>query len=396
MRVATTLMYDQAISSFATQQRRIYEAQQQISTGIRVSDPHQDPIAAVNIDRLQGLDSRLDSFQRNIGTLNERFAIEDTSMSDISTVYQRMRELTVQAGNTAIPKESRLALAAELREGLKSIASLANTVNSQGLYSFAGAEGDHQPVEIFDANGMVAASLSGDDTARQLDIAEGRTMALGTNTAAKFLRVDSDNALRTRAELSNTGSAQAMSAFVSDPAVFTGQELNIVFDSANTFDILADDGSILLADQDYRPGETIEYAGVTTVIDGTPAVGDAFSVEAGSSKDAFTALNQLIGVLRSGTSEQLTAMVDITLVDINALQEKLSVAQVEGGAKMNTLERQESNNLDMGLSLKKSLSAIRDTDFVTAVSQLQQEMTIYEAAQATFAKIQQSTLFDHI
>ena len=397
MRVATSLMYDHAVSSFSTQQKRIYESQQQISTGLKIQDPHQDPIAAVNIDRLEGMESRMESYQRNIGTLNERFSLEDTTMSDMSNTYQRMRELTIQAGNTALPKESRLALAAEMREGLNTLASLANSVNSQGYYSFAGAEGTRSPVETFEASGMVGATITGDDTARTLEISEGREMKLGDNVASNFLRVESDNALRTRPELSNTGSAQALSAFVSDPAVYTGQNFSINFDSANTFDIVADDGTVLLADQDYLSGDAIEYGGVRTAIAGAPAVGDSFTVETSSTKDAFTAINQIIGVLRSSDNdEQVSAMVDQTLDDINALQQKLSVAQVEGGAKMNSLEMQENNNADLSLQMKKSLSAIQDTDYVTAIARLQQEMTVFDAAQATFAKIQQSTLFNHI
>jgi len=389
-------MYDHAISAFASQQNKIYESQQQISTGLQISNPHEDPLASVNIDRLQSMDSRVDSYQHNIGTLTEHLSLEDTAMSDMSTVYQRIRELTVQAGNTALPKESRVALASEMREGLNTLASLANSVNSQGQYTFAGAEGAQPPVEAFEVSGMIAASIVGDDTARELDIAEGRKMGLGDNIAANFLRVDSDNALRTRPELSNTGSARAMSAFIADPADFTGADFSITFDSTSTFDIVAGDGTVLVADQDYIPGDAINYGGVRTAIDGVPAVGDSFTVEQASSKDAFTAVNQLIGVLRSGDDEQVSSMVDQTLNDINALQQKLSVAQVEGGAKLNSLEQQENNNADMSVQLKKSLSAIRDTDYVTAIAQLQQDMTVFDAAQASFAKIQQSSLFDYL
>ena len=397
MRVATALMYDHAVSSFSAQQKKIYESQQQISTGQKIQDPHQDPIAAVNIDRLEGLESRMESYQRNIGTLNERFALEDTTMSDMSNTYQRMRELTVQAGNTALPQESRIALAAEMREGLNTLASLANSVNSQGYYSFAGAEGARKPVDTFEASGMVAANITGDGTARVLEISEGREMKLGDNVASNFLRVESDNALRTRPELSNSGSAQAMSAFVSDPALFTGQNFSLNFDSANTFDVVAEDGTVLLADQDYLSGDAINYGGVRTAIVGVPAIGDSFTVETSSTKDAFTSINQMIGVLRSSDNDaQVSAMVDQTLDDINALQQKLSVAQVEGGAKMNSLEKQENNNADLSLQMKKSLSAIQDTDYVTAIARLQQEMTVFDAAQATFAKIQQSSLFNHI
>ena len=322
MRVSTSLMYDQAISSFATQQKRIFESQQQISTGLRITDPHQDPIAAVNIDRLEGMESRMDSYQNNIGTLTERLALEDSSMSDMSNLYHRLQELTIQSGNTTLPKEGRVALAGEMSEILQNLASFANTKNSQGHYAFSGAEGDQQPVEIFLASGMVGAHIAGDNTARSLDIADGRKMEIGGNIASDFLRVDSDNALRTRAALSNNGSANALSAFVSNPTVFTGQEFSINFDSTNTYDVVADDGTVLLADQDYRPGEAINYGGVRTAINGQPAIGDSFSIEGASSKDAFTVANQLIGVLRSGSDEQVSAMVDQTCM--RAVQKRWS------------------------------------------------------------------------
>jgi len=396
MRVSMSQLYDHAISSFATQQSRIYESQKEISTGIKHYSPHEDPIAAVNIDRLENIDRRLDSYNNNIGTLTERFAQEDVAMNDMAGVYQRVRELTVQAGNASLPLESRVAIAAEMRENLLSLAELSNSVNSQGHYTFAGAEGERPAVQAFVADGMVGATLFGDDTARELAIAEGRKMEFGATVASNFLQVASEDALRTRPELTNSGSARAVSAFVHDPDVATGDNFSVVFDTTNTYDIVADDGTVLVADQDYQPGKYIEYAGVRTAIDGAPAVGDAFRVESTTKKDAFTVVNQIIGALRSGSDEDLSATVDRTLDDINALQQNLSIARVEVGAKMNSIEAQENTNADMGVRIKQSLSSIRDTDYVTAIAELQQEMNVFQAAQSAFAKIQQSSLFDHI
>ena len=82
--------------------------------------------------------------------------------------------------------------------------------------------------------------------------------------------------------------------------------------------------------------------------------------------------------------------------DLDGLQQNTMTAHVEIGAKLNSLDTQEENNSDLSYQLKATLSSVRDTDYVTAIAQLQQQTMMFEAAQASFSRISQSSLFDYL
>jgi flagellar hook-associated protein 3 FlgL len=51
---------------------------------------------------------------------------------------------------------------------------------------------------------------------------------------------------------------------------------------------------------------------------------------------------------------------------------------------------------DTKITLKKALSNVEDLDMAAAITQMQKQMVSLEAAQASFAKISQLTLFKYI
>jgi flagellar hook-associated protein 3 FlgL len=51
---------------------------------------------------------------------------------------------------------------------------------------------------------------------------------------------------------------------------------------------------------------------------------------------------------------------------------------------------------DTKITLKTALSKVEDLDMATAITQMQKQMVSLEAAQASFAKISQLSLFKYI
>ena len=66
------------------------------------------------------------------------------------------------------------------------------------------------------------------------------------------------------------------------------------------------------------------------------------------------------------------------------------------GARLRELDALQSTGEDLGLQYKQTLSKIQDTDFLQAISTLNQQQLTLQAAQQSFAKISQLSLFDFL
>lgn len=85
------------------------------------------------------------------------------------------------------------------------------------------------------------------------------------------------------------------------------------------------------------------------------------------------------------TIDQLTQMIDST---------SLSLADI--GSEMKTIDDEISINEDLKLQIQAALTGEEDLDYATAITKLQAKMLSLEAAQSSFAKISQLSLFDYL
>ena len=84
------------------------------------------------------------------------------------------------------------------------------------------------------------------------------------------------------------------------------------------------------------------------------------------------------------------------LTEIDALHTGVVLAQADSGTSMKVVEQQGIILDDTKITLKTALSKVEDLDMATAITQMQKQMVSLEAAQASFAKISQLSLFKYI
>ncbi|MEJ6773567.1 MAG: flagellar hook-associated protein FlgL [Porticoccaceae bacterium] len=131
-----------------------------------------------------------------------------------------------------------------------------------------------------------------------------------------------------------------------------------------------------------RPGNEVFDGVVRLEIDGTgPRKVSFFNVIEDFSNALAT--NDTTGIQRSlGEVDELSATLSISLADV--------------GSRQNVVESQRDVLADTKLRYKSVLSNAEDLDYASAVTKLSAELLSLEAAQASFAKISQLTLFDYI
>src|SRR5688500_15365617 len=115
MRISSLQIFNVARDSMSKVNQEVAHTQEQMSTGLRVLTPADDPVASTKILQLTDELSNIDQYLKNIDIAENNLALEESVMDNVVGVVQRMQELAVAAGNTATLTDNEYqAMAAEV------------------------------------------------------------------------------------------------------------------------------------------------------------------------------------------------------------------------------------------------------------------------------------------
>jgi flagellar hook-associated protein 3 FlgL len=189
MRVSTSGTYQRGLGLMQQLQSALNHTQQQISSGRRILNPSDDPIASARSIEINETLSRLTQFDRNGVMVQSRLHHEESALGDMNNVLQRVRELALQANNATQSNESRGLIAVEMRQRLDQLVQLSNQQDGSGRYLFSGNMDDTVPVS---RNGS-SFSYNGDQGQRLIQIAESRQIPDGDPGSDLFFRIRNGN-----------------------------------------------------------------------------------------------------------------------------------------------------------------------------------------------------------
>jgi len=421
MRVSTLSIYNLANSSMSEANQALVRTQEQISTGKRILSAADDPVAATRIQQLNRNIASVDQFSRNIDIAENNLALEETSLNGATNLLQRIQELAVQAGNTAVLSPSEYAsLADEVNIRLDELVGIANTQNSNGDYIFAGFKSDNQPFTGDSSNGY---QFNGDEGQLRIKIDNSTTIASNDSAKAIFVDVPSDaNNVATSVNPSNRSNPsisvsvgnivdqEAYDEFYPEDIIIQfNEDANVSPDAKNFTVTERSTGKVIAADQLYTPGETLTYNGVELTITGNPAsadsgaglVGDQVFVDSADTQDVITTLLRFRDALNGydGSAEgvaRLESSVGSTINNLRNAQASISEVVSSIGARNNVLESTRSLHADTNLASKELLSNLSDLDFAEASTRLQLESFILQAAQASFLRVSELSLINQL
>ncbi len=392
MRVSSNVYQLQWLASIQRQQTALAETQQQVSSGKRINTAGDDPAGAAQAILLQqGLD-RLENFSANAETARRRLSLEESSLSQASDALNRIRELAVQASNGTQTKESRSAIAAEASELLTGLLNVGNAQDGEGRYLFAGNLVQARP---FILSGSV--TYAGDSGTRSQRVADARSVQEGDPGSAVFMQVPAGNGSFTvTGNGANQGTASWTSATVAAGASFVPGDYTLAFTSATTWE--ASSAGVVFKTGNYTPGQSITFLGATIELQGTPVAGDRFTVSTARFQDMFKTVQDFITALGTDTGSpagraNFQNALNGSLQNLDQGLQKLSNVRSQVGSRLATIDQQTENNADVKVELSKSLSVIKDLDYATAISRLEQQLTSLEAAQKAYARTRSYSLF---
>jgi len=286
MRVSSSQIFNIANTGMRDAQSAINKTSEQLSTGRRVISPADDPVAAVSILRLNEELGRLDQFDKNIDLAQNNLDLEETALDGVTNLLQRVKELTVRAGNTGtLSRQDYQALASEVESRTQELLGLQNTRNASGQYIFAGHQGKTQPF-VDEGNGNFR--YQGDEGQLKLQATSSVQVPVSDSGKRLFLDIPSgNNTFETSADAGNQAQppARITQGQIIDQEAFDEfhpRDMRISFNDpdalsppAANFTIKDDQGRVLLANQPYQSGADIELKGVRFQIIGQPMPGEA-------------------------------------------------------------------------------------------------------------------------
>lgn len=411
MRISTNQITLQNAAQMQRLSQDVAATQFQIGTGRRFTSPGEDPIGAAREVRLEQEIGLRNQYAQNIGFAESQLVQEETILDQTTNILQRIRELVIQAGNGVQTNIDRGFLATEIEARAEELYSLMNSRSSNGDYIFAGFQAQNAP---FERQG-VEAVYRGDEGQRFIQIGQGHRIATSDSGARVFEAVNTD-LVRLRPgdpRQANGGSAAVSGLVVQDQDVvneFYPDKLVIEFSPSNnssdaqpTVTIRRASDNRVLEGYDgvpFKSGMQVNVAGASFSVTGEPDAGDRLIVDSTQRQNILSSVSQLAEGMRnidpSVSPESLQALLDNSVGVVENAETRILEVRADIGARLNTLDSTENFHADVKLQTQEVLADVRDLDYAEAVSELSLRSFVLEAAQQSFARIANLSLFNSL
>ncbi|MDP9107459.1 MAG: flagellar hook-associated protein FlgL [Pseudomonadota bacterium] len=406
MRISTTSFYENASGKISDLQSALATKQTQLASGKRILTPADDPVAAAAALEVSQADAVNTQFAANRGTAKNALSLQESTLGRYTDLLQNVKTLSVAAGNAALDDTQRKYLATQLQGNLDDMIGIANTRDSSGNYIFSGFQSTVQPF-VQTAAGV---AYAGDQGQRQLQVSTSRQLSINDTGDAIFQNIKTGNGKFTTAAVAgNTGSGLANAGSVTNAAALTNHNYSIDFSVAganttfNVYDLTVDPGktSPLAASGAFVPGQAIAFDGLQFDITGSPANNDKFTLQPSTNQSVFKTVSDLIANLNAPTSSpsaraSLNAGLNAANLNLSSALDTALTVRASGGARLQELDTLDSEGSDRSLQYATRLSSLQDLDYAKAITELTQQQVTLQAAQQSFVKIANLSLFDYL
>lgn len=442
MQVSTSYLFDRASKQMVNIQNDLAKSQQEIAAQKQVLSPSDAPNQAATITRLKSVTARQDTYTNALSQLQIRLDAESSNLSNASEVLVRIKELAIQANNGSQGTVSRKAIATEMKGLRDQLLSVANSTDASGNFIFSGSKVNTKAFTE-DAAGKV--EYTGDQTRMNVAVGEQRTLPLnrpGTNAFVRVVRypIEKVDAQLTTVALPSANTSPTASVKIgkgqlpSDGPITIMGGITIPYVAATTtiptspgtttptglaaailkkftespasaevsaFKAAKNISTVALDSTDSTkivftfapktpPTTPATYYSAEPGLEAALAINTKNVVsKVGSGVGFFTAIDDLITGVEVGDGK----VMQDGLTEMDALHSGVVMAQADVGTDMKVVEQQGAVVDDTKLSLSVALSKVDDLDMTTAVTHMQKLMLSLEAAQSTFAKTSQMSLF---
>ncbi len=398
--------YSNFSSSLAAQEAQINVLQQQISTGLTVQTPDQNPAAyetgALGTDQV----SRLANDNTTQASIQVQLGSANNAYSSMSSLLNNVQGIVEQALNGTTNSANMNALSSQVNSAAQQLLALGNTTAPNGTYLFGGSRGGVAPFQE-DASGNVV--YFGDGASSQASIGEGTTASTIANGTVFVSALQGDGTGAVTATSSNTGTGQivpegTVNAAAANAFQQGSSPITITFGTGSTYTATQGGSTIAsgtLSTASGSSGTSVQVAGVDYNITGAPASGDSFTIAPARTQSVFTLLQNIVTALGSaGTTPaqvaQTNQILNQGLAGIAQYQQSVTTAQAQNGVTLQAITATGTGNTDESTEAQTNVSNATAVNTPVAIAALDQTMTALQAAMKTFGTVQNLSLFNYL
>lgn len=225
MRITNNLIQMTSLANVQRNLRQIAEAQDRVSSGLKLRVASDDPVGAAESMRARGSLRALEQYRRGVQTATSRATLEETTLDQVGDALVRARELATMYGSDHTTPEQRRTGAIEVEGLLRQVVGLANTRVDDG-YLFGGLNGTTAPYELDESGATLDFISSGPVGQNSIDISEHQRVVMNHNGTEVFEDTGVLASLRDLAAALRSGDGEAVRSTMGD--------LDSAFDSVQT------------------------------------------------------------------------------------------------------------------------------------------------------------------
>jgi flagellar hook-associated protein 3 FlgL len=424
MRVSTSMLFDGGVNTMQKRTSEMLKLQQQLSTQRRILTPSDDPVAAAQALQVTQANNLNQLYMQNQTNASDTMALGESQLNEAGTLLQSMYTRIIQLGDGALAQQDRNNIATDLREGFKQLMSIGNQTDGLGNYIFAGYRGDTIPFVGDVDNGV---TYQGDAGHNELQVSASRSLQVSESGLDVFMRVPNTSVpFKATAATANSGTALIGRPAVTDatqwstvnPQVFT-----VTFAAgatANDFDYTIRDyqnnvvglspAGTYTVPLDANNNPTLEAVkiplpglGAEFEIRGMPDAGDVVNIDPAGTIDVFTMLANAVKLAENpipnsnpALRAQYDELLSYAITNSQSSHDNILTYRAAFGSRMQEAETLQSAGSARSLEYTATLSRLQDIDLTKTISDLAQTETTLKAAQLSFNKVTQLSLFNYL
>jgi len=177
MRVSTNQFYRVNAEQMQSTQSKVAEIQAKLGSGKQMLHPSEDPAKANLISGLKSAKERQAVYSNNVDAAETRLTAESAVLESMTTIMQRITQLTVQSSSDTLGDSDRAVIATEIEALRDELLNLTNTKDLNGSYIFSGDK-TSSPAFEEDAQGVI--SYKGDYGRLEINVSDVRSIAINT------------------------------------------------------------------------------------------------------------------------------------------------------------------------------------------------------------------------
>lgn len=404
MRVSTFQVHAQASRQLQALGAQTAASQAQISTGKRINRPGDDPIGAARVVRLSQEIAAREQYIKNAQRADGALERTETVFGRVIDVIHRVQELALEAGSGVKTPADLQFLASEVNARFEELLALGNSRGANGEYLFSGFQGDVEPFVV----GEEEVTYQGDAGERLVQIGAVQNVQISDAGAAVFVNVDAYQTALRVVENQSLGlqvagvdiqEQELLDAFAPDRLVidFSDNSGQMQYTVRRGSDQRVVEGLENIA---YTGSDQLNIAGVTISISGSAVAGDRLELSTQTQQSVFQTVRNLAEQLANVTDvsdpAEMSAVIDATIANLDNAHSVVLRARADIGARFGVIESAIAQHEDVNLQLQGLRSQEEDLDFAQAVSDLAYQSFVLEAAQQSFVRINNLSLFNRL